>query len=130
MYGLSKLPVPCTGKLFTLLVRVPLLVLLWVALGLFTLLMRVPLLVLVLTVLGLFTLLVRVPLLPLLWVALGLLTVLTGITGPPVGFTVKVLPSTGLLGGVLVTSVTPSGSLLIASGFCWIGSFSGVSRVE
>ena len=66
----------------------------------------------------------------LLFVPGLLLSVLEDSITLPEGPGMKVLPNTGLLGGVLVTSVTPIGSLLIVSGFCWIGSFSGVSRVE
>ena len=48
----------------------------------------------------------------------------------PEGPGMKVLPNTGLLGGVLVTSITPIGRVVLLLVLCSIGSFSGVNRVE
>ena len=59
-----------------------------------------------------------------------LLSVLEDSITLPEGPGMKVLPNTGLLGGVLVTSITPIGRVVLLLVLCSIGSFSGVNRVE
>jgi len=116
MYGLSNVPVPWDGRLFDL----------------FTVGVAV-LLVLLIPVLALTDSMGSLKRLSLgrpLFVPGLLLSVLEdGITLPE-GPGTKVLPNTELLGGVLVTSVTPIGRVLLLLVLCRIGSVSGVNRVE
>lgn len=104
MYGLSNLPVPWEGRLFDLFI-----------VGVEVLLVPfTP----VLALTGSTGSLKRLSLERLVFVLGLLLSVLEDIITLPDGPGIKVLPNTGLLGGVLVTSVTPIGSLLTLSGFC------------